>query len=127
LKDGGRNPVDQKWAEENLRGIDTADQLVERMREDSDYRKTIESWQHFRPQVWYLIDNTGNLPLDYIGRLETIQEDFEEICRRIGIERHLPHKNKSSKSERDVLSDEQNTTFLRKKVYDRDFKMLGYQ
>lgn len=127
LKGGGRNPADQQWAEEHLGGIGTVDQLVERMRADESLRRTVREWQHFRPQVWYLTDEDGNLPLDYIGRLETIQDDFEEVCQRIGIERRLPHKNKSKKSKNDMLSNKRNISFLREEIYDRDIKMLGYE
>ena len=127
LKAGGGHQGDKQWAEENLGGIETADQLVECMRVDPGFRDTIEEWMHFRPQVWYLTDASGNLPLDYIGRLETIEEDFEEICRQIGIDRTLPHKNKSPKSENRALKEEKNRTFLRENVYKEDFEVLGYK
>nr|WP_272508422.1 sulfotransferase family 2 domain-containing protein [Salinibacter ruber] len=127
LKNGGRNPADLRWAEDNLKNIDTADEMVKYMRKSPVLKRKVKKWQHFRPQTWYLTDNSGGLPLDYIGRVETIQDDFEEICRRIGIDRRLPHKNKSSKSEADLLSNDRNIAFLREKVYERDIKMLGYE
>lgn len=127
LKSGGRNPVDKQWAEEHLVGFETVDELVNRMRANTRLRTDVETWQHFRPQVSYLLDENGNLPIDYIGRLETIQRDFEEICSRIGIKRQLPHKNKSTKSESEVLSNKNNISFLREELYNQDFKMLGYE
>ncbi len=45
----------------------------------------------------YLIDLHGNLLVDFIGKYENLQRDFEEVCRRIGIPpRKLPHKRKAT-------------------------------
>ena len=45
----------------------------------------------------YLIDLHGKLLVDYIGKYERLQEDFDEACRRIGIPpRALPHKRKAT-------------------------------
>jgi hypothetical protein len=44
----------------------------------------------------YLIDLKGNIVVDFIGRYERFREDFEEICRRIGIAPpRLPHRRKA--------------------------------
>jgi hypothetical protein len=46
---------------------------------DSDGRKNI-----FRNQLDYLIDDDGAVIVDFIGRFERLQEDFDAISRRLG-------------------------------------------
>ena len=38
-----------------------------------------------RPQRDMLVDEAGELGMDFIGRYENLQQSFEEACRRIGI------------------------------------------
>ena len=45
----------------------------------------------------YVIDLQGRQIVDFIGRYETLQEDFDHICDRIGITPiTLPHRRKAS-------------------------------
>lgn len=45
---------------------------------DSDGRKSI-----FRNQIDYLVDDTGAIVVDFVGRFELLQEGFDEISRRL--------------------------------------------
>lgn len=50
----------------------------------------------FRSQYDYLYDDEGNLMVDFVGRLETIKADIEEVKKNAGIPgADLPHVNKS--------------------------------
>jgi hypothetical protein len=46
-------------------------------------------------QQEFLCDWEGNIMVDFVGRVETIEKDFEHICDTIGVAASLPHKNKS--------------------------------
>jgi hypothetical protein len=49
------------------------------------------SREHLRPYKYYINQ------LDFIGKFEKIQTDFDKVCDLIGIEKQiLPHKNKSN-------------------------------
>lgn len=49
-------------------------------------------------QINPLCDSDGNLLMDYVGKLETLDEDWKTICERIGIAHvELPRKNVSVK------------------------------
>ena len=51
-------------------------------------------YRHLMPQYEYLYDNKGNLLVDFIGRFENLQNDFEEVCKKLRIEPGmLPHRN----------------------------------
>jgi len=44
----------------------------------------------------YLKDLDGTILVDFVGKYENLQEDYEEACRRIGIKPPpLPHKRKA--------------------------------
>ncbi len=46
-------------------------------------------------QLDWLIDPHGNLLVDFIGKFENIQKDWEVIAGKHGLPMALPHKNKS--------------------------------
>jgi len=47
--------------------------------------------QHWRPQYLSL----GDQKLDFLGKFESLSEDFAQICRRLKIDYALPHKNQT--------------------------------
>jgi len=49
-------------------------------------QKTIN---HFRPQVYFVCDQQGSLLLDFLGRVETLDKDWETVCGLAG-QPHLP-------------------------------------
>ena len=50
------------------------------------------------PQVDYVYDKEGACLVDIIGRFETLQEDFNKVCERIGLDPiTVPHVNSSGK------------------------------
>jgi hypothetical protein len=49
-----------------------------------------------RPQCDFIHDQDGNRIVDFVGRFETLQEDFNRVCGRLGWpETPLPHVNPS--------------------------------
>ena len=49
---------------------------------------------HFRPQVYFVCDPEGHVILDFVGRVEQLDKDWEEVCRRAGQEHtQLPRTN----------------------------------
>ena len=49
-----------------------------------------------RPQSEYLYDESGRLMVDFVGRFENLQADFNKVCERIGIAAvELPYANRS--------------------------------
>lgn len=79
-----------------------------------------------RLQKDFLYDGSNKL-VDFIGKIENLQEDFDLICEKIGIEKiKLPHLNKSNdKSYREFYNDK--TKDLLYKAYKDDIELLGYE
>jgi Sulfotransferase family len=89
---------------------------------DSDGRKHI-----FRNQIDYLVDDSGRIIVDFVGRYERLQESFDEISRRLGrTPVELPRTNVSR--HRDYR--EYYTPALAEIVaghYARDIEAFGYR
>jgi len=49
----------------------------------------------FMPQVDWISDEEGRMLVEFVGRFERLAEDFQTVCRRIGIEAELPHEKRS--------------------------------
>ncbi|MEB4591240.1 sulfotransferase family 2 domain-containing protein [Candidatus Thiothrix sp. Deng01] len=43
-----------------------------------------------------IADGQGELLVDFVGRYESLPQDFQQVCQQIGVEAALPHLNKSS-------------------------------
>jgi hypothetical protein len=51
-------------------------------------------------QIEYLVDMNGTLLVDFVGRFERLQQDFDQVCSVLGIEtRLLPRLNHGSRHE----------------------------
>ena len=107
-----------------------------------------DKYRHVMPQYDMLHDPDGRLMVDYVGRFETLQRDFDEVCKRLGIENSsLPHRNPSDKKSRNLKRKVRNALFLngegRKKhwtefydqrtldavtrLYEKDIEAFGYR
>lgn len=48
-------------------------------------------------QYGFLADPDGNLLVDFVGKFENLDEDFERICGHLNIKENLPRKNTSKR------------------------------
>ena len=62
-----------------------------------DSSPTFDAWLHsgiyVQPQLSFLTDESGVLLVDFIGRFESLQEDFHHICSTLKLKLKLPHLN----------------------------------
>lgn len=71
-----------------------------------------DKYRHVMPQYEMLYGPDGNLLVDFVGRFENLQGDFDEVCRQLGIENsELPHRNKSDKKSRNLKRRFRNVLF----------------
>jgi hypothetical protein len=80
------------------------------------------------PLTDYLSDLHGNLLTDFVGRYERLEEDWDLICKKIGIPTpELPHKRQAtdrSKDYRSYYSDD--LAGLVGRYFSRDIELLNY-
>lgn len=81
----------------------------------------------FRPQHEMLCDADGRLAMDHVGRVETMQADYDAICARIGIpSERLGHVNASSHRPYAEYYDEELRALVAG-MYARDLELFGYR
>lgn len=112
--------------------------LYHYMREQKDHRQhqlvmsqTFEEYIHWRVendlklQKQFMYDDKGNCLVDFIGKMETINEDFKKITDRIGINAVLPHSNKSKHKHYQELYNAETKALVAKYFYE-DIELFGY-
>ncbi len=88
--------------------------------------KTSEHVHRLSPQVdWISID--GAIGVDFVGRIERLQEDFDEVCDRLGQPRRkLKRKNRKFHWHYSRYYDDE-TRELVTQYYRRDIEAFGYR
>lgn len=83
---------------------------------------------HILSQHQFVINNQGVIFMDFIGKFETLQNDFNQLCHKLNIyNKELPHKNKSRQKKHysDFFTSE-----IEKKVRERyaiDIELFDYK
>lgn len=78
-------------------------------------------------QKEFFCDNKGNIIIDYIGRLEEIQSDFNEICEKIGIDQiKLPKKRTSCHKHYSAYYNERTKNLVREH-FKEDIELFDYE
>jgi chondroitin 4-sulfotransferase 11 len=80
----------------------------------------------FLPPYDWITDERGHVLVNYIGRFEHLENDFREVCTRLGRDVTLPHLKKSSREDyRRYFNDEAVEIVAR--WFERDIVMFGYR
>ena len=74
----------------------------------------------------FLFDRHGAPIVDFVGRFESLNEDFQEVCGILGLDASLRHTNRSShKDYRDYYN--ARTIELVRETYREDIELLSYE
>jgi len=72
-----------------------------------------DKYRHVMPQYDMLHDGDGKLLVDFVGRFESLQQDFDRVCEQLNIDDSaLPHMNKSDKKSRDLKRKVRNMIYM---------------
>ena len=79
----------------------------------------------FQPQVEWLKDDEGVISIDFIGKFESINTDFDLIKNIIGVDKSLPHLNASKRASYRSYYDEE-TKGIVADWFHEDIREFGY-
>ena len=122
---GGKNNVDSAWAKLHLAPFKDFQEFLYELN-DRKFRSIVLSWQHFRPQIYYMKDCHNRINIDYIGRFENLAADFNYITKKIGSVHSLPHENKSVRKRNWKEYYNRDTFKMLEDKYKEDIYTLGY-
>jgi len=88
--------------------------------------KNIYKHAHFVPQYRFVTDKEGHVALDFLGRFETLEEDFQEICGRLGIRREIKTVNVSGHAHYSTYYTNNEMIEKVERIYAKDISLFGY-
>jgi len=130
-----RNPWARAWSwyRNVMRGGRNARRLnVQPGLEFAEFLQRYLGRDALRPQLCWLRDFNGELPLDFIGRFERLREDFDTVAERLGMPGlQLPHRRRSEGAGRGEAQDYRRhyDTALIERValaYREEIELFGY-
>lgn len=90
----------------------------------------VRIFEHLRPQHRFACDPSGKLAVDFVGRVENFDADFQTVCERLGVERELMHDRQTHAADSDAATwRDEYTPAMRKvveEVYAKDLRLFDY-
>jgi chondroitin 4-sulfotransferase 11 len=122
LRGGGMNENDRLWSERNIAHYPNFGSFVRAWLTEEN----ISTWVHFFPQSHFILDETGSVKVDFVGRFERLDEDFNLVAKKLGCQKSLPKKNVGEHKHFTSYYDNE-TREIVARVYARDIKSFGYE
>lgn len=80
---------------------------------------------HLEPQHKFICDDTGKINVSFLGKFESLEKDFKNLCKIIDKDIRLPHKNRSARGDyRDYYSNKSRKIIEER--YQRDINLFSY-
>ena len=117
LKQGGINNQDLEFSKSYLKEYINFNEFVLKGLE----KKEIMNWVHFKPQYTFICDKNDKVVMDFIGKVENLNTDFNTVCKQLNIKSELQTLNKS-KIIKNEFSEEIKTIIKLK--YQKDFNLF---
>jgi hypothetical protein len=83
-------------------------------------------WIHFKPQYKFLIDENHEVPIDFVGRYENLEEDYAYIAKKLELKTALSQINVSRTPPGNTILSSQSKDVI-SRVYRKDFELFGYE
>jgi hypothetical protein len=80
---------------------------------------------HFRPQWSFIYDKRQKITVDFIGKFEDIDKDFNFVCQKLGVDIIIEKTNVTERRPYQKYYSEETKEIVRN-VYQRDIEEFGY-
>ena len=117
LKKGGINNQDLEFSNSYLQEFASFDEFVLKGLE----KEEIINWVHFKPQYTFVCDENDNIVMDFVGKMENLNADFNTVCKHLKIDSELQKLNMSS-TKKNEFSEE--VKAMIKLKYQKDFNLF---
>jgi hypothetical protein len=81
---------------------------------------------HFRPQYEMLVDANGALAMDFVGKCESMQHDYDAVCTKLGVASTTLERANASSHQHFAEYYDAELKALVADFYRRDFELFGY-
>lgn len=120
LRKGGKGPMDKYWFEKHIKPYSSFEDFVLFGLNSAVQAKA----EHFIPQNEFIFSDDNILKVDFLGRYESLDRDFELVKKQLGISAHLSNRNQTI-NKSDVNFKKEIIDKIQK-VYKRDYDLLNY-
>lgn len=117
LKKGGINNQDLEFSNSYLQEFASFDEFVLKGLE----KEEIINWVHFKPQYTFVCDDNDNIVMDFVGKMENLNADFNTVCKHLKIDSELQKLNMSF-AKKNEFSEE--VKAMIKLKYQKDFNLF---
>ena len=117
LKQGGINNQDLEFSKSYLKEYINFNEFVLKGLE----KKEIMNWVHFKPQYTFICDKNDKVVMDFIGKVENLNTDFNTVCKQLNIKSELQTLNKSKIIKNEFSEEIKNIIKLK---YQKDFNLF---
>ena len=125
LKKGGMYSADKTWSDIYLSEFDNFESFVLSLKNKQQADRILRGI-HFIPQYKFVCDYKLNIKVDFLGRFERLNRDFDKINAQLNSNFKLLHLNKSnSNSFHEYYSDEM--IDIASQIYHRDIEIFEYK
>jgi hypothetical protein len=98
--------------------------LIQKMTFDEYIEWRVKDDLHLQKEFFYENDTCI---VDFIGKIENIEDDFQLICNKIGVKEKLPHSNKSKRNKDYRKYYNQHTKDLISRYFKEDIELFKYR
>lgn len=122
LKEDTQSPIDRYFQQKVLVDYSNFEDFVKR----GLMVPEVLSYIHFVPQVEFMKNMNGRVSMDFIGKVESLSDDYKYVSHKLGMsDSSLKFINSSKSVDIDTYYDEEMKKVVQN-IYSEDFQLLGY-
>ena len=112
--------------EKYIKGCDIFESFVLSLKNNEKAQNLLSESVHFQPQYKYICDDRKKILVDFVGKTENIEKDFQYIAKKLNIKAELAHENKSNHNHYLDVYNSQEMIDIIHQLYFEDIQLFNY-